>query len=407
MLTPHDFVTVPGLVQNWQCVVETACLKASAARLTPISVKGTTLKNKITYKITDLSDELLVRKTAQNLKRVTHVKQQNRDAIVSNLTRLLAEGVSYRIYRLDIRDFFGSIDTNTVLSILQKEKHLSRPTRELITNILGQFNKATQAGLPRGLELSSVLAEYTLSSIDNNIRRSEEVFFYSRFVDDIAIVTCGNELETDFLSGISDELKSLGLTLNTTPSKLFFQKVPTTYREQNEKKQAIRKKLITFNFLGYQFNVFNPGKRNAEREIEIDISPDKVKKIKTKLIKAFLDFIQNRDFGLLSDRLKLLTGNYYVRDKRKFAKRTAGIFYSYRHANAEHHGCAADSLDRFFRHTLLSEKGKISSKLATLLTKPQKRALLKNSFFNGYKNKTFHHFNPVRLGQIMECWKYV
>jgi len=74
-------------------------------------LRAFSLKGKTIYCVDKLAYDLVIRKLCKNLKHATLVRQQNRNAIIFSITKLLAEGTPYRIYRLDIRSFYESFST--------------------------------------------------------------------------------------------------------------------------------------------------------------------------------------------------------------------------------------------------------------------------------------------------------
>ncbi|HBV4973744.1 TPA: hypothetical protein MDZ92_005595 [Klebsiella pneumoniae] len=56
------------------------------------------------------------------------------------------------------------------------------------------------SGLPRGISLSATLAELCLQEIDSFFLKEKDVFYYSRFVDDILIIHHGGEITKQFIT---------------------------------------------------------------------------------------------------------------------------------------------------------------------------------------------------------------
>lgn len=355
---------------------------------------------KFIIKPAKFSDELILRKVSENIKKITGVKQKNRNEIVKNLISFLKEGVPYRVYKLDIKSFYESVDLVSVIDKLKRDNVLSNTT----TKCAETFFAATQAngikGLPRGVQLSATLAELVLRDFDKLQNGSSDIYFYSRFVDDIIIISSSSEDPNVFLGLLKKRLLPLGLSLN--PKKQYLKKVVLI----NKNLTGI---LCDFSYLGYQFSVSNPSSSNnyksISRDVMVDIAPKKVKRIKTRVVKSFLSYIDTHDYILLSDRLKVLTGNYSLVDRKTAMKRKTGIYYNYNHVSPES-SSALKELDSFLQTALLSNKGRVYSKTNALLSKNEKRNLLKLTFSNGFKNKVFFDFNQWRLSEIMGCWKY-
>jgi hypothetical protein len=163
----------------------------------------------------------------------------------------------------------------------------------------------------------------------------------------------------------------------------------------------------TFDFLGYNFTISQKYRIDNRfvRSVSVDIAPKKISKIKTKISLSLVSYLQDRDFGSLDSRFKVITGNYHVYDYDKNIRRNVGIYYNYRQVDSE----SADGLvelDRFLKKILLSRTGRICGPLALAISTAQRRRLLKYSFCSSFQFKTHYHFNATDLTQLVRCWKY-
>lgn len=222
-------------------------------------------------------------------------------------------------------------------------------------------------------------------------------------MDDIIIITSGNETESKFMKSISESLPT-GLHLN----------------EQKTKTQTILKKVqpfkgtqsppsvLEFEFLGYQFTVFEPPKsddRKPFRVVHLDIANSKVKKIKTRMTRILISYCNNRNFDLLETRLKFLTSNFSVLDADRERKRLAGIFYNY-HRVDPNSSKSLNELDSYLKKIALSGHGTVFDDFFCKTTVAQRRRLLRFSFNRGFREKTFMHFSREKLKLVQECWMY-
>ncbi|MDR5019814.1 hypothetical protein RF657_15620 [Yersinia rochesterensis] len=146
--------------------------------------------------------------------------------------------------------------------------------------------------------------------------------------------------------------------------------------------------------------------KNSFRDIQIDISGDKVRKIKTRLVCAFKDFNDSKDFSLLVNRLRFLSSNFSVLDAERERKRLSGIFHNYHMTHVERSKSLVE-LDLFIKKAVLSGTGKVFSDSYVSLTQMQKYRLLKFSFKRGFQNCHYVYFKADKLKKIQECWKYV
>ncbi|CUJ60804.1 antiviral reverse transcriptase Drt3a [Achromobacter xylosoxidans] len=353
----------------------------------------------------NLWEELVARKLCINIKKVTRVVPRGRTQIVSNLRLLLEEGVPFRVYRLDIKSFYESFKASYVISKVNEIIELSPLSKRLLQDLLSCHAALGGTGIPRGLALSAVLVEHLMKDFDYKVASHPEVFFFSRYVDDIIIVTSARENEADFVRQVKNFLPS-GLNLN--PSKR--QIVGAENRVSPTRSSAIATTLFQFDYLGYSFKVSEPEKNSDKspgahhRNVVVDIADKKISRFKKRISRSFLDFFRTGDFSLLQDRIRFLTKNFSVYNAKAGGKKIAGIFHSYPLAATDAGGMAA--LDRFLKDAILSRTGRISSRTFPLLTGAQKRRLLSNSFTDGHKKATFVHFSGTRLKEIQMCWKY-
>lgn len=364
------------------------------------------LKDKTVYRVGAKSDELVVRKLRLNLRMCSSSWLESRTQIVRCLSLLLEEGVPYRIYRLDIRSFYESFDQSNVLKSISDLRRLSPQSKSLIANLLKCFSVMGGTGIPRGLAISATLSELMMHDFDVHVQRDDDTFFFARYVDDIIVVTSAREAATDFLAKVRSWLPA-GLDFNPTKHD-----IADTGGKLTRIDSASAPLLLRFDYLGYQFTVRNPLKSDHKkdkdgelsRDVEIDISKKKLKKIKTRLVRSFLEFSKTGDWPLLKDRIAFLTQNFSVYNPMAGGKKIAGIFYSYPLTKECSPGLR--DLDSFLRNAALAKKGRIFTSTSALLSGQQRRALLKYSFVRGHANKSFVHFSPQRISKIQRCWLY-
>jgi hypothetical protein len=368
----------------------------------PLSVFQLFKKN--VYQLRKIEDELVARKLTQNLKRLVIAPREGRTQIVSNLALLLSEGVPYRVYRLDVRSFYESFQKSEAVGALHQLQRLSPQSIKLIESLLNSHAALGGTGVPRGLSLSALLTNLLMQDFDLLIQSHEDTFFYSRYVDDMVIVTSTRESPSRFIVEVKKALPT-GLALN--PSKR--QIVEAKHRVDPVKTLGSSSMNIEFDYLGYRFLICDPLKQNDKprngeyhREVTVDIGLSKVKKLKTRIVRSFLDFSCSRDWSLLQDRIAFLTQNFSVHNPKAGDKKLAGIFHSYPLLTGK--AAALQELDRFLRNTVLSKNGRAISKSSALLDASQRRQLLKYSFVRGHANRTFVHFHSTRISDIQSCW---
>lgn len=360
------------------------------------------LRNKIVFQLPELSDELVVRKACRNLKQTQKVKNFGRAEIIENLRLLLSEGVPYCIYRLDVSSFYESFNKQCILSNLDNDLILPYQTKLIIKEILINHADLGGIGVPRGLALGAILSDRLMAVFDNELRTDSRIFFYARYVDDIILITDASEKTEKFIDEISNKLPD-GLKLNERKKSVIQIKEKVQPRKTPNTPEI---RLGDFDYLGYAFKILEPikTKKIDYREVKVDIANAKIKKIKSRIIRTFIDFEKNCDWQLLLDRIKFMTNNFSIYDPKLGRRKLAGIFHSYPSVSTDAEGLK--ELDRFFRNAVLSKSGSLFSKTTLKLNGEKKRMLLAQSFQRGHTKQSFVHFSSQRIKQIQECWKY-
>jgi hypothetical protein len=259
-------------------------------------------------------------------------------------------------------------------------------------------------GIPRGLAISSTLSELLMKDFDVCVQRASDTFFFARYVDDIIVVTSAREMASDFISQMCSWLPP-GLDLN--PTKM---QIADTGGKVQKIDSSVAPTLLSFDYLGYRFTVRNPlksettkiDKNDLLRDVEIDIANKKIKKIKTRLVRSFLEFSKSGDWSLLKDRVAYLTQNFSVYNPKAGGKKIAGIFYSY--PLAKEFSPGLKELDSFLRNAALAKNGRLFASTSGLLSGQQRRDLLRYSFSRGHASRSFVHFSPQRIREIQRCW---
>jgi hypothetical protein len=361
------------------------------------------LKGKAAYRIRTLSDEIVVRKLALNIKKITKPRRSDRSDVVSNLCRFLEEGVPYRIYRLDVKGYYESFKHSDIRERLLTLPDLCPLDRRHLDALLGHFSTLGGTGLPRGMAISAIVSDALMADFDSWVLSNPSVYFFGRYVDDIVIVTNLTEDQSAFLGQVKDMLPD-GLVLNE--KKL---SVSTLGEKPQQVKASLPLHKCDVDYLGYRFSVFDPldtsivGKK-VFRLVSVEITPSKVERFKTRIVRSFRDFNDTIDSGLLVDRVKFLTSNFSVYDKNTCKRKLAGIYYGYPLLSASSE--SLDELDKFLRNAVLSSKGRVFKKSAAALPSTVKRMLLSLSFRAGHRERRFVHFSSSKIRQIQECWKY-
>lgn len=354
--------------------------------------------NREFYFIENISQKLIVRKLNDNIKRIYKDEQANRKFIIHQVKTLLNETAPFWIIKTDIKSFYESIDRDRIFRKLKNDAMLSYYSVFLIKKIFEHSDIISQTGLPRGLNISSSLSEIYMRNFDKSIQRYKDVYYYARFVDDIIIFLNNKQSAINLFESLNEIIanEKLDLKINNDKTEL--------YDGLNFKilKKGYNKRPIHNNieYLGYKFSL-NENENNRENKLQISIADKKIKKIKTRIIKSYLDYINNSDFDLLKKRVKFLTGNYGISKSNDGSILKAGIHFNYTHINNFN---ILKELNIFHKKIIYSKKGSIGVKLNAKLSDVQKDVLKKHCFLAGHRNKTYNSFSYVQMGQIIKCW---
>lgn len=358
------------------------------------------LKQKDAYRADSLAEDIVIRQITKNLRALMPQRPSGRDFIVKNLSSLLREGVPYRIYRLDIQKFYPSISQDIVMKEIRGASRLSPQTKTLVENLLAHFFSLGGNGVPLGLQISAPLTDLVMRGVDVEASRYPGTYFYSRYVDDIIAITNHEADEDNYIKYIEGSLPK-GLLLHSG-KKCFVGDL----RNKMTPQEADRKRLEIFSYLGYEFSIFDPTKKAASvskyREIDINISRDKINKLKMKIARAAIEFAKTGDFAIFLDRVRFLTNNFSITDKRTGRKRMAGVFYSYPLLSKG--ATSLVELDEFLRLIVLKGRHLGYRGPRLTLSNSQKRLLLANSFFRGHQEKPLINFSSAKIAEIQRCW---
>lgn len=358
-------------------------------------LKISQLKGKNVYSFPDFHNELLIRKINNNIRHFKKIKNPARTSIVTNLSRIAAEAVPYRIYRLDVKSFFESFSISHVLKTIDDVHILSLVTKRVLRDLFKHFATSGGTGIPRGLAISSTLSELMMAEFDTKLKNMNNVFFYARYVDDIVIITSASECESSFTKLIATMLPD-GLKLSRKKQEIIT--VPKA-----TKASAFQ---FSFEFLGYKFDVEDPSAANTCRQVNLGISGGKLKKIKTRLVCAIKDYCKTRNMTDLIARVQFLCGNFSIADRDRGRKRLAGIFFNYHLIQPSNAGCGLNELDRFLHHAITSGRGPIFQTFKLNSTPAERKRLASFSFSKGFHGRVFMHYTGAKLKNIQECWKY-
>lgn len=323
-----------------------------------------------------LCQDLVFRKLYRNIKKIYKVSPANRGAIIKQMLVLLKEDIPLWVIRLDVKQFFESIDRGFLMSRIEDKARLSSQSILLLKEIDCYLRSSNRIGLPRGLAISSALSEEYMKYFDLDVKRMEGVYYYARYVDDIIIFCSTETAQKNVWDKIPSMLRDLKLSLNTEKS----------YKWSNSSKQAL-------SYLGY--NIRKVGKK----KVEVSIADKKIKMIKTRITRAFAKYTKERDFEMLRNRIKFLTGNFTINSKATLAPIKVGVFFNYKEITIYKQ---LKEIDKYYQQILHCKRGALCCKF--LFSPEQVKCLEKYSFEFGFNSRVNHFFNKSMLTKIKQAW---
>ncbi|MBF7953986.1 antiviral reverse transcriptase Drt3a [Rahnella victoriana] len=363
-------------------------------KFTPFICKN--LNGKKGYDFATAEDELIGRKLNDNMRRLFKVKPSDRHAIIRQTISLAKDSQPITIARLDIKNFYESINRQGIIKFVSEEWLLSQQNRIALKQWDQQLTAQGVLGLPRGMSISSTLSEIKIRNFDKAMKYEDGVYFYARYVDDIII----------FYSGGIDELKRLLQTnLNNKASELKFNNDKCKFFHLNEYSND---NVLELDYLGYKMIIETKPKKNTKkRNVKVFISDKKIKKIKFRIRRSFLSYTRDRNFKLLSERLRFLSGNQYIIGDIDRTKLKSGIYYNYPLITEF---LQLKELDSFYKKLIISSKSPITTAINMIknhggsMNNSRINHIHSISFHFGFSNRIMNNFSSSTSKKIKRCW---
>lgn len=344
-------------------------------------IKAEATKNVYTTEEKDAATYFALKQVQYNIKKLYQVKQSNRYNILSQLKNLLNDKFPKYVIRTDIEGFFENIPRDKIEQKINCDPLLTNSSKKIIKRILSEYSRLSdnKNGIPRGVGISSYLAELYMRSIDDEIRSQKNVIYYARYVDDI-IVIYAPQPNSD-ISNLWEDLTNIisndnnGLTVNKDKTKQF---------------NLMKPKNATLEYLGYKIE-FGTG------TVKLELTESKIKKYESRLSKSFTAYHKTSKFNeqkarkLLIKRIRFLTSNTRLLNNKK--NTVVGVYFSNSLLD-----CSTNftGLDNYL-------KGEISKISPDAL----KTRLSKLSFIEGFSQQRYARFTSAELEKITRVWKYV
>lgn len=348
------------------------------------NINKTHLYDKPLYLAANIETKIVLRYLDKLVKRVYKVKQANRDRIIKQLKSILQSTNEFYIIKLDISSFYESIDSAKLIQRLRDDGIISFQNVSYIESVI---NKTSGTGLPRGIPFSASLSELYLRDLDKYLKSNSNISYFARYVDDIIIIS-SEDISKDVSFYVEN---NLSLVLNKSKMKI---------RPIKNTETGIK----DFEFLGYNFKVTSKvrERKDKSRDLTISISQSKIEKIKRRIIKASLIFIQNKNFDSFYDRLRLIFSNYQL-DSNANGILMTGIYYNYKYITDN------SSLNKInqFKNYLITSDSRLSKRIKLHLTTAQKEKLLKLNICSGFHSKMKVKFSEQKIQELCKVLKYV
>lgn len=353
-------------------------------------------KGKDGWAFTSAADELVAKKMNDNIRRLFKVRPSDRHAIVKQTIALAKDSQPVTIARLDIKDFYESLDRTSIVKFITEEWLLSHQNRMILKQWDKQLASQGIQGLPRGMSLSSTLSEIRIRHFDKKMKLDSKVYFYARYVDDIMVFYSGEQAQLE--SMMKERLKASAKELSLNTDKSFY----TTLNDSS------RGDVAEIDYLGYKLQIENcPSKFKNRRKVKVLISKNKINKIKERVRRAFRAYSKDRRYKLLLARLKFLSANQYIIGDIEKTKLKSGIYYNYPLIN-DH--SQLKELDAFYQIFINSSKEPAYSAMQLIknhggtASDIRLRQIEAISFQFGFNNRVMNSFSNDLNRKIKRCW---
>ncbi|MEC4726550.1 RNA-directed DNA polymerase [Shewanella sp. D64] len=347
-------------------------------------------------------DYYALKKLTYNLKRLYRIKFSNREDISEQVLKILEDGSHLKVIRVDIKNFFESVPFEDLISKIKNDNLLSYKGVELLDKIKECLPKKF-TGLPRGLAISSVLSELYMEVIDKRIKELDRIYFYTRYVDDIIIIT--PDLNLKFKSMVKPIISEHKLQSNNKTSEVVLNNITDSQQTKN-----------IISYLGYEYEMdsLNSRSEDQRRLVAVRLSKNKLNKIKTRIIKAVLKYGKNNlskegEIELLKNRIEFLTGNYSLHNdnskKSQYSEDMGtlkgGIYYNNKLINDLSN---LTSLNIFLRNTVFCKRNSNLGKIVKSIPIRDRRYISSLCFKSGFEKRIFFNFTETQFKSICKCW---
>ncbi|MCR9494840.1 MULTISPECIES: antiviral reverse transcriptase Drt3a [Vibrio harveyi group] len=353
------------------------------------NINTTKIGGKTVYYTDEPGEHYCLKKISSDLKRLYKISTSNRDDITEQVLKILETSSSYGLIRIDIKSFYESIDYEKLIIKLNEKKLLSSES----SSILSSLKNLASNGLPRGLSISPVLSEIFMINIDTQIRSIPGVYYYSRYVDDIFILSTKKYEEVK--SSLDHILKINSLETN---NKTFIKNIPSVRDKKKTK--------VSFDYLGYKY-IIHSQERDSKRLVDVTLADDKIRKIKTRIVHSLLARSFHRKTSiyqkkLLKRRIDVLSGNYPISSSiSRNGTLKGGIYYSNRLVNNPK---IFEEFNIFIKKSVYTKKNNFFGRAMNKIPLSEKKEITQICFKEGFTSRKYLELNGTQMKYVKQCW---
>jgi len=419
-LTP-DNGKLPRKKEEWSEFLDALEARVAADNIGFEGLKSSRIskggKTRVLVSTRSLDEVLVLRRMNENIRRAYGIKSPNKENLLRTLKQALSENVRKSILRVDIRSCFESISRKKVLDALKREGLVSYQTISLLDALFKRVDSLTpvvnRKGLPRGLAISATLAEIVLSEVEAQIRRLPGVYLVIRYVDDMVIVS--SDVRSNLKRMVHDVLRQNRLRLNSAKTRSY---VVACNCEPDCKhghacpclKSCVCGKQdqevsYSLEYVGYSLMFDKRNNKDRSNEVQIRLSPAKVKKIKSRIFLATRDYIKSADIVLYEKRIKYLMSNFVVISGDGRRGLSTGLSYTHQAYNLPRQREVVEGGDFAALTDFVRAAIRYASN-AHLHNRAKCLDMARYSFVSAFHSKRRMKLSAEDLTGIRSCWVY-
>lgn len=350
---------------------------------------GPVVAGKVTYQIDSALDVFYpAKQAAEAIRSAALTDSSSRNSIVRALQSALHKAYDHAVMKLDIEAFFESIPHSVLLDRLSLCSNLDSVSMDLTRQLLGEFEAATgaQSGLPRGVGMSSHLAEFYMSDFDSNVKTHPGVLFFARYVDDVVIVAENQQALSRVKTAVLAELNDLHLKPSTKKTHDLIADAKGDYPAGT-----------ALEYLGYRFTRANgqlttglTDRRKSRRIQRLDLA-----------LQSWLGTAPNAIWpnhghnGMLLDRIRYLAGNTKLLNSK--SNIAIGLYFS--NSALDEHADELAELDAILEAFTAQHASKMPDKMRARI-----EAI---SFVEMFASRPFLRFSHRKIEKIVSLWEGV